>query len=320
MLVCVIILIALEFSARAIGLGDPIIYYNSAWGGLRPLPNQHVSRLKGSTVTIDVNGFRSKGPDSENALRILYLGDSVTWGGSSVDDEKLFSEVAADVLRNTGLEIYAMNSGVNGTSLSNQAEIFMQWQDSVDVVIWLFPWNDVYRAYAASGLLWPPNKRPLFALVEVIDHVIRTRWLTSFREQTSAAGEEFISPETPAGYEQFYETVLADRTRKNLRALEQAVQIALRDGIPVVAGITPRRVGNRLLSFPAEAADVLRSLEGLGVQIMDVAAVFSSGVNLERAFIDEVHFTTEGHRLVGEALGSELLMILHEPMVDEGDS
>ncbi len=310
----------LEFTARRLGLGDPIIYYNSPWGGLRPLPNQQVIRKKGSTVTIDANGFRSRGPDSENAVRILYLGDSVTWGGSSVDDEELFSEVAADVLRRYGLEVYAMNAGVNGTSLMNQAEIFVQWQDSVDAVVWLFPWNDVRRAYVAAGYLWPATKRPSFALVEAIDHVIRTRWLTAFRRNPLATGTEFVHPETPAGYEQFFGTVLDVRTRMNLQALIKTVQIALQKGIPVVVGITPRREETRLLSISTEAAETLRMLETLYVHIMDVEAVLPTGVKLESVYIDQVHFTASGHRLIGEALGNKLLTIINDSTVDTRDS
>lgn len=300
----------LEFTARALGLGDPIIYYNSPWGGLRPLPDQQVSRQKGSTVTIDANGFRSTGSDSESAFRILYLGDSVTWGGSSVDDTELFSEVAAGVLRRSGLEVYAMNAGVNGTSLMNQAGVFEQWKDSVDAVVWLFPWNDMHRSFVSAGYLWPPTKRPSFALVEAMDHIIRTRWLTSFRQNPSTTGAEFILPETPAGYEQLFKTVLNERTRMNLKALLQTMQIALLKDIPVIVGVTPRRGKDRLLPIMAEAAETMKMLKTMDVRVLDVGALLPTGTGLESAYIDRVHFTAVGHRLIGEALGSELLKIV----------
>ena len=132
-------IVLLELVARKLGLGDPIIYYNAAWGGVRPLPNQQVTRLNQAQTTIDKNGFRTSVPESGVAFRILYLGDSVTWGGSSVSDTELFSEVASDALRQQGLAIYTMNAGVNGTSLMNQADIYEQLKDSVDAIVWNIP-------------------------------------------------------------------------------------------------------------------------------------------------------------------------------------
>ena len=178
----------LEIAVRYIGFGDPILYYNAAWGGLRPIPGQQVERLAGVTVTVDDNGYRSAHPETQGSLRVLFLGDSVTWGGSRVDDSALFTEVAADVLRRQGGSVYAMNAGVNGTSLVNQAEIFSHLSDvPIDVLVWLFPWSDVERSYAALGFLWPPRFKPRFALVEVVDHLIFRFWLNAFREKNLGA-------------------------------------------------------------------------------------------------------------------------------------
>lgn len=270
-------------------------------------------------MTIDANGFRSLGPDSENAFRVLYLGDSVTWGGSSLDDSELFSEIAADVLRREGVEVYAMNAGVNGTSLMNQAEVFEQWQDSVDAVVWLFPWNDVHRAYATAGFLWPPTKRPSFALVEAVDHIIRTRWLSAFRQNAPMKGAEYMLPETPSGYEQFYDSLLQERSQKNIRALRTTVDIALQSGTPLIVGITPRREESRLLPFPAQAVATMRMLENLNVNLMDVNAALLTNDGIEDAFIDQVHFTRIGHALIGEALGIQLLMIFRDAGVEASE-
>jgi len=308
--VCVLTAVILEVTARFIGFGDPIIYYNAAWGGIRPLPGQQVERLKGITVTIDGNGFRTATPKVQGALRILYLGDSVTWGGSSVDDTMLFTEVAADVLRARGLKVYAMNAGVNGSSLMNQADIYLHSQDSVDVLVWLFPWGDVHRAYATAGYLWPPTKKPRFALVEAIDHIIRVYWLTSFRTGGQGAPEEYIHPEVPYGYEEFFDRVLPDRFRRNLDALDEALSKALSKGIPVIVGITPEQTEAHLVPNPTKAIELLRNLEARGVHIMDLHSVIGAAADIESVYIDNIHFNSRGHRLIGEALGKELTAIL----------
>jgi hypothetical protein len=76
-LVALLLLVTLEVTARWLGFGTPVLYYNAAWGGMRPLPGQQLKRLKGATVTIDENGFRTARPERPDALRVLFLGDSV---------------------------------------------------------------------------------------------------------------------------------------------------------------------------------------------------------------------------------------------------
>ena len=313
-LVTALILLVLEAVAIWLGLGDPVLYYNDAWGGLRPLPNQQVERLRGATVTIDANGFRSAQPASPGALRILYIGDSVTWGGTSVTDIAVFTEVAADVLRADGQEVYAMNAGVNGTSLVNQAEVFHRHADEADAVVWLFPWGDVERTYAVVGALWPARYRPRFALVEAVDHVLFRFWTNLLRERPPPA-HDFRTPEGPAGYEAFFADVLAARQAKNLDAARAVVAEAQRRNLPIILGVTPYRDGPRLEPLTDDARHFIEDMEALGVPIFDASAVLeqASG-DMEPLFIDHVHFEVAGHRAVGEALGA--LLHTHLPSSD----
>lgn len=305
-------LVLLEFGARAAGLGDPIIYYNSVWGGLRPLPDQQVERIKQARVTIDKNGFRTAKTAGRDALRILYLGDSVTWGGSSVDDQALFSEVASDVLRQRGMEVYSMNAGVNGTSLMNQAGIYAQLKDSIDALVWLFPWGDVSRTYVTGGFLWPPLKKPRFALVEAVDQVIRMFWLPAFREDEDLQGAAYLSPEIPRGYLSFYEDVFEERAQKNLGALHEVTSDAIRKGLPIMVGITPEYDEGQLLPMPGEAKSAINGLSATGVRVMDLHQLLGSESDLSALFIDHIHFSAEGHAVIGHRLGSLLLEILRD--------
>lgn len=295
-------LVVLEVAARLLGIGDPVLYYNDPCGGARPLPSQQVERLKGATVTVDENGYRTSQPEVEDALRILYLGDSVTWGGTSLDDKVLFSEVAAEVMRGKGEAVYAMNAGVNGTALVNQAEIFLNCSDAVDVLVWLFPWTDAYRNYATVGLLMPARFKPRFALVEVVDHLVFRFWVNAFREQQQA-DDPFIAPNFPTGEEVLFNTVQEGRYAKNLDAFRAVLHEAQRRGIPVVVGVTPYREGNSLVPLPAQAASLLQEVRGVGVQVFDVTyALNHAPSEIEALFVDHVHFSENGHLIIGQAL------------------
>lgn len=299
--------VVLEMAARQLGLGDPVLYYNAAWGGMRPLPDQQVRRLDDARVTVDANGFRTAQPDqaggAADALRVLYLGDSVTWGGTALDDSTLFSERAADVLRAGGRSVYAMNAGVNGTSLMNQADIYHGLDGRADVVVWIFPWADVRRTYATAGALWPARLKPRFALVELGDHLIRQFWLPAFR-RAARPEEAFARPDVPVGYEAFYGEVFSARTARNLDACRAAVRAALERGTPIVMGVTPRYADGRLAPLPDEADAFLAEMERAGVRIFDVGAALQTPPGpLAERFVDAVHYSAAGHAAVGRALG-----------------
>ena len=304
-------LATLELAARWVGFGDPVLYYNAAWGGIRPLPDQQSKRLQGATVTIDKNGFRTAHPEKPGALRVLFIGDSVTWGGSRVDDAALFSEVAADVLRARGQPVYAMNAGVNATALVNQAEVFRQEVNSADVLVWLFPWGDVYRSYFAGLGLWPPHFKPHFALVEVIDIMIVKYWANLFRDLgSSAAGEEFSPVGMPPAYQGLFQKELEQRKSKNLEALRSVLSEAKLRKMQVIIGITPNVDDGHLISLNAEEAALLHDVAATGVDVIDVqAALKASSQPVGTLFLDSVHFSTLGHRVLGNALGQALAAV-----------
>ena len=300
-----LMLVVLEWGARYVGLGQPVLYYNAAWGGIRPLPDQQIHR-QGATVTVDANGFRTNKPDQPGALRILYIGDSVTWGGTRIDDSAIFTEVAADVVRARRGPVYTMNAGVNGTGLVNQAELFLQGTDSVEVLVWLFPWSDVQRAYATVGPLMPARYRPRWALVEFMDHMLFRYWLRAFRHVPTPE-QAHRTPEAPLGYEDFFQDILLEREQKNLHALRVVLDEATNRHIPVVLGITPYRSGNQLEPLPVHATTLLDSLSNAGVPILDVPTILEAAEEpIQDLFTDHVHFTEAGHAIIGKALGDFL--------------
>jgi len=129
----------LEFAARALGAGDPILYYNASEGGMRPLPDQRITRGQDKYVTVDSNGFRSAATDT-SAMKILYLGDSVTWGGTKIDDSDTFAARTSLLIgEELGKTVYSMNAAVNGHSLMNQSDIYFDNDIAPDLVVWLFP-------------------------------------------------------------------------------------------------------------------------------------------------------------------------------------
>jgi lysophospholipase L1-like esterase len=113
-----LLLTIIEFSLRIYGLGNPIIYEKSLLWGYSPLPNQQSKRLKNATVTINKDGLRTSKKFS-NINKIIFYGDSVTYGGSYIDDREIFSDLVCQKL-NATKELYSCgNAGVNAYGIRN---------------------------------------------------------------------------------------------------------------------------------------------------------------------------------------------------------
>lgn len=316
-------LILLEGTARYLGLGDPVLYYNDAWGGMRPLPNQDLVRLGGAKVTVDDNGYRTSVPDEPGALRFLYLGDSVTWGGTSVDNTALFTEVAADVLRDKGRPVYAMNSGVIATALVNHAEIFQHYinkDGKLDALVWLFPWSDVDRTYVCGGAMWPAHYKPKFALVEVIDFLINKFW-PRFLRDVPPTKDDFLTLNRPQGQDLSFDEELAQQRKlRNLNAVREVVADARQRGVPVLVGVAPYRKGDGLEPLPSEATAFLAEMAAAGAIPFDAsAALTDASGSAEGVFLDHVHLNQEGHRRIGEALGAAIDKVLPKSVTTNGN-
>lgn len=111
-----ILVLILELFLRIVGLGNPIIY-NNYDDNYFPKANQDVRRYKGSKVIINNQGMRSSGEweNTKKTEKILFFGDSVTFGGSYIDNEDLFTEKLCILIKNS----ICGNYGVNGYKIKN---------------------------------------------------------------------------------------------------------------------------------------------------------------------------------------------------------
>src|SRR3989304_1941024 len=110
-------LFTLEKLAGSLGLGDVVVYESNPLYGYRPKPNQSVKRFHQVKLCFNNLGLRAKEDWDLNKKEkyVLFLGDSVTYGGSYIDNEELFSTLAVKSLPN----VVAGNAGVNAWGILN---------------------------------------------------------------------------------------------------------------------------------------------------------------------------------------------------------
>ena len=100
---------------RYLGLGEPVIYDSHALWGYSPRENRQYKRFDGDIVTINNVGVRGLEQWRDDGANILFLGDSVTYGGSFIDDNQTFSTLTCADIPNWSCH----NAGVNAYGILN---------------------------------------------------------------------------------------------------------------------------------------------------------------------------------------------------------
>jgi len=105
------------FLQKKFGLGKPLIYESSRIYGYTIKPNQKIERL-GNTIIINNLGMRSSNNfKHKSKKKIIFLGDSVTYGGSIVSNNDLFSVKVCNLLNKEKNNYICGNLAVNGYNL-----------------------------------------------------------------------------------------------------------------------------------------------------------------------------------------------------------
>jgi hypothetical protein len=286
----------LEKLASSFGLGKPIIYQSHPIYGYRPLPNQNVARNKNCTVKINNLGLRAEEDWDLKEIKnkILFLGDSVTYGGSYIANQDLFSHVATRAL--PGFQ--AGNGGVNAWGVNNVAALVKESGFyPAQIIVSTFPEGDFYRGLMRIGgqPFW--TVKPRFALEELTHHFIY----------------QFHNRKTPGTHY----SVLSLEERKPV--LENAVQhLKEMDNFLRTQGrnhfiyITPTK--KQVLSLEKED-ELLKSLfteYHLNVTYIKDKLPTLSHEEQVALFHDDSHLSQKGHALWGKVIAKDLIQLTNK--------
>tara|TARA_A100001011_G_scaffold372153_1_gene430259 strand:+ start:1468 stop:2400 length:933 start_codon:yes stop_codon:yes gene_type:complete len=150
----IILLVTLKlldyFLQKKYGLGSPIIYQKSRIFGYSLKPNQETER-RGKKIKINNMGMRSSSEwnfKNDNIKKILFFGDSVTYGGSIVNNSDLFSEKICAKLNLEINKFQCGNLGVNGYNVySIIRNIKYKKINNEDLIVITIIANDFVRSF-----------------------------------------------------------------------------------------------------------------------------------------------------------------------------
>ncbi len=266
----VIVVLALaELGLRVLGVGQVMTYAPDPRYGFLMRPNQVVSTY-GSPIEINARGLRGPAvtePKPAGTVRVLFLGDSITYGGGRIREPELFCRRVEAMARNDGLPVESVNGSAPGWGPQN----WTGWVEAhgtlgADLAVMMLPETDRERPFAslASGRL--VQKAPLLRLT--------TLWLRV---------KFVVFPEGPKK---------GDPLPANVAALRR-LGAALGD-TPLVVTFVPSR-------DPDTHPERWPPYEALYPDALDLR-----GRLAPEHFIDDVHLSASGHAAVAEALYERL--------------
>ncbi len=304
----VLLLAASEMVLRAMGLGYPVLYDAHPVYGYAPQPNQRRERRAGAVVTIDGHGLRTPVDWREPAdHRVLFIGDSVTYGGSYVDDRALFSErVCAGLKEGHGLAANCGNAGVNAYGVENMAARLADTDFGASAIVAVVLPGDALRDLnRLDGL--PFHSEAMPPLVPATAEAAIFGW----RFVKTRVGRWFSAssaPVAPTGAEQ------VDRAARRQEIVHRRLDTlvaTLRDkqagGAKVLLVLTPGRVA---MSGTDGLTDMVHGrLAASGLPYLDMRPHLRNE-DLDAIYYDAVHLNPAGHAVYGRVLTERIAELL----------
>ena len=279
---------------KIMGLGNPVLYDSSPIYGYRPLPNKEYSRFYGATIKFNNLALRAENDwDLQKENKILFLGDSITYGGSYIDNSKLFSYLAVNDF--DGFE--SGNAGVNGWGIENTYGLIVESNFlPAEIYVTTLPEGDFYRGLTRLQGLPFFNKSPKLALQEL--------WLFFCCNQNNKRYRPWqdFSDEKQT-------TLVVEKAVKKLRQMDTFLK---GKGFEHLIFITPSL--NQVLKKNDKPTLVQKMLSKDNLKFVLIKDELNkhnfSNEKIKSFYHDKTHLTKEGHQVWAEIIKAELTKII----------
>lgn len=284
------LLVCSEAALRlGLGLGDPVLIAPDPSCSYITRPNQKIFRFFVHTY-INRYGMRSEDVSPTRppgVIRVLFVGDSITYGTTRVDQRNLFTQIVHRGL--PGIlhhEVQVLNASASGWAPDNE----LAWVQSRGILqsnLVLLALNDGDLTQPRSTITEVgdslPQRRPLTAIGEVFTRFIKPKFLGSMRD----AGDVVVPN--------------ASIEQANLADLDQFLALVKSQQGQMVLLYIPLRVDIPAVSAHPQSVYHQWSARN-GVPIIDLTDAVAPHSAEEICLPDHIHLNTTGNAVVGNAI------------------
>lgn len=310
----VLLVLLLEMGLRiGLGLGTPPLVQADSTIGYLFQANQEMYRF-GNRVHINEYHQRSEDlsekPDTA-IVRVLFLGDSVMWGGVLTDQSETISEETEATLgRRCDMPVEALNASAGSWGIGNLRAYVERFGilDS-DAVVLQIGTHDLTQSKSTSEGIGNspslPNENYALAIKELIVHYLWPRLQSYLPEFAGGGGGRVHSNASEAE-----NADLEDRLTRNLASLRRLVNSIQETDARVLILHTPNREeviqnGGGPIA-PRRREQFLRVADSLDVPVLNLIDGWSRRANVRELYRDGVHVNEEGNRVIADTLASFL--------------
>ena len=290
-----VLLILTELVARFIfGLGNPPLFEASLDYGYRFIPHQEIRRF-GNRVFFNAQGLRNEPiapKPTGGTVRILCIGDSITYGGALTDQDETYPSQLQDMLNAKGAANFeVLNASAPSWSVENEeAYLFRHGIYNSQIVVLQISKHDLCqerRSHDVVGVLADyPNRKPLLALQEIFFRYL-PRYLPDLKVKKRP--EENIIPE--------------EALERNLMSLTRIANFVGTIGsrfIVLFIGESEKSKADVFLSEYGKER-LIQTLKGRNITFLDLEKDFRNTGDVE-LFRDDIHLNPAGNKIVAQAL------------------
>ncbi len=315
-------LVLAEVGLRVAGFGPDVGLFTVTEQEFRDIPgmfgpNQHRVEARGSDfqheVTINNLGYRGTERVPEEAageIRILFVGDSFTWGHNVSDGETLPAQLESSLRASCG-PVTVLNAGISGTSiLAHEAMVERGMAVEPDLVFLMYHENDIgelidermWERLAANRQT--KSRFPVSFLYPLVRSSALWQLAQNARRRVQMAGPVEPPHTPPTSSATPDEPVLRARQEYAAR-LEHVRDLLGRRGVPFgfVAFPHPESVSGG--SGGRDYDWVLGVAEDMGIITLDLLPVIrGAGAPVEALFLvpEDYHPSPEGYAVAARAV------------------
>ncbi|PQJ35061.1 hypothetical protein BSZ35_11065 [Salinibacter sp. 10B] len=300
--------ILFEVSLRAgLGLGTPPLLQADSTIGYVFQANQNTYRF---TNRVHINGYHQRSenlmtrPDS-TFTRILFLGDSVTWGGVLTDQSQTIPEETEEILdRQCKTPVEVLNASAGSWGIGNlKAYVDRYGLFESDAVILQIGTHDLVQAKSTGEIVGRhpsyPNENPTLAIGELGRRYLWPRLQPYLPEWGSKA--QSSNSDTPSNTPE-----PEARLKQNLDSLRALVGDIQAAETPVVIVHTPNRgevVGKIEGPEPSTRRhQFLQVADSMHVPVLNLAQGWARRSGVKKFYRDHVHLNERGNAAVADTL------------------
>ena len=287
------------------GFGTPPLLVKDSASGYFYKADQKVWRFG---HLIKINHFHQRSDDvaptpSHSTLRLLFVGDSVTFGGALLDQKQIYTELVKDRLRQTLKQpVEVLNASTGAWNPGNEWG-YMETQGTFGskIVVLQIGSHDLLKGKTPSDFVGTdpdmPDHAPACALSELLFRYLIPR-IQGYEHPAAADTPPYAGPPTDVekSFEGnmrcvFNEVDMARKSGANVSVIHTADrnEVTPVDGQPLVEAYAPWR------------ARFLVLCEKQNVPVLNLAEQWKGKPEAATYYRDVVHLTAAGNREVADA-------------------